>query len=591
MRTKTTIAGLIGLFTTVLVGTLVLALAGCAPVSTPAPADIPSASVAREPLLIPASTPTSALPARLPTPTATPIIHTYGPPPFSFAPVPLEQRIYFAPTIVRAALLSGEPSIETVVGNPGVAPTYKAVHRYQFNVIEYLRGGGPEEITVRYRSNDAYLTEEEAWGIAKRSFEFRNASWDDREAVLFLIGQNQSGVSGASGQQPQTFQFPTWAWGEFQYTVDTLNRVWLPSAQASGAAGQSADEEARSYLTGNSAGDAGGVTGSGETSSRISLAELRSKITAASADLLAGREIEGYEECLDRKFAYEQDRHAEAIRGESSQQYEVREEIESGAAWWTEVDRLRFASYEVAGKEYNRIWLEGADKALFFAEIDDDDKDYRNGFSELVATARPLPAGVYRAEIHGQHALYIPCNFVPGDAHDPLVVTVTAPPGTPHEAFFDPIAIGSAIGADGTNGVLKPTEFTANGTATAIQSLKWDPTGIVTLTLSSNASLDGLALDFIALEGTVALTLPVSSAKTDGAAGTLRWSMLNSPWRAGDQLMLRIRNADPGPTAPPTPTPTPTPTATATSTPTAIPTSTPTPTTLPDAPPGPVSGQ
>ena len=530
--------------------------------------------------LLPSATLTSA---KLPTPTVMPRMHTHGPPPFSFAPVPLEQRIYFAPTIVRATLLNGEPTVESVPIGQGVAPIYKAAHIFRFSVVEYLRGDGPSEVTVRHQSNGSFVSESDAWGIAKRSFEGRNASWDDREAVLFLVGQSATGVAGASGQQTQLFQFPDWAWGEFQYTIDTLNKVWLPSAQAPGVSGQSGDRGSRSYLTGYRGDGAGGAAGSGGTSSSISLADLRAQIAAADADLLAGRK--GYEECLYRKFAREQDLQAEAITGNVFQPHEVHVSIESNAAWWTEVSRIDYERYEIS-TGYNRIWLEGADKDFFFAEIEDEDKDFRNGFAEIVATARPLPARVYRASIYGQHALLIPCDYDPR-SYNILIVTVTAPEGTIHEAFFDPVAIGSAIGADGANGALEPSAFTANGTSTSLQSLKWHSSGIITLTLSPNASLSGLALDFIALDGSVALTLPASAAKTDAAAGTVTWSSAAAPWRAGDQLMLRIRNA--AATTEPTPTATATPTATPTPTPTA--TATPTPTAAPAPPPGPVSGQ
>ena len=46
-----------------------------------------------------------------------------------------------------------------------------------------------------------------------------------------------------------------------------------------------------------------------------------------------------------------------------------------------------------------------------------------------------------------------------------VFVTVTAPTGTLHEAFFDPVAIGTTIGADGTNGVLKPNTRSRRPTA------------------------------------------------------------------------------------------------------------------------------
>ena len=75
-----------------------------------------------------------------------------------------------------------------------------------------------------------------------------------------------------------------------------------------------------------------------------------------------------------------------------------------------------------------------------------------------------------------------------------------------HEAFFDPVSIGSGVGADASNGVLALTAFTVGSTNTSLQSLKWE-SGSATLTLSALASLSGHTLDFIALDGTVALTL------------------------------------------------------------------------------------
>ena len=117
-------------------------------------------------------------------------------------------------------------------------------------------------------------------------------------------------------------------------------------------------------------------------------------------------------------------------------------------------------------------------------------------------------------------------------------VTVTAPASTLHETFFDPVAIGTAVGADGTNGVLKPTDFTVGGVSTALQSLKWE-SGTLTLELNPAAALSGHALDFIALEGSVALSLDGGAATASG--GTLTWSVPDQPWQAGDLLMLRIR--------------------------------------------------
>ena len=108
-----------------------------------------------------------------------------------------------------------------------------------------------------------------------------------------------------------------------------------------------------------------------------------------------------------------------------------------------------------------------------------------------------------------------------------------------HEAFFDPVAIGAGVGADGTNGVLKPAAFTVGGASATITSLKWEA-GAVTMELNPSASLAGHAIDFIALDGSVTSTLSFDDA-TQGGGGALTWSVANQPWNAGDKLMLRVR--------------------------------------------------
>ena len=553
------------------------------------------------PAAIPAVTPTIGASTQTPsllTPTSTPKMMLYQPPEITYVPASLESNLYLVPVIVRAPLVRGEPAIQSVESGTGVAPTYRATHLFRFDVAEYIRGKGESEINVRHLSNSGYLTQAEAWDAARMSFANRNSFWDDREAVLFLI--EQSGTitvdrNGVATPQNSNYRFTDWVWGEFQYTVDTLNRAWLPSVQASGPTGQSVDSAAQFYLIGDQTG-AGGATGNGNTSSSISLTSLRSRVASADNEMKEGEQIAGYERCIKARFEVERYYQSEEFAlGRQWTPGEKDWEIPSGSPTRTQIRKQEFGTEEALrfGVGYGRFWLSGRDKDLYFAAVGDTDQDYSNGYYRLIETARPLVAKTYRFSSHSQRAEFVPCNYIPSRAYIVHRVTVTAPPGTVHEAFFDPVAIGSAIGADATNGALKPTEFTANGAATAMQGLKWDTTGIVTLTIRPNASLGGLALDFIALDGSVALTLPASSAKTDSTAGTLKWSMLNSPWQAGDKLMLRIRNAtsSPTPTATPTPTPAPAPPPSPTPTPTLIPSPTPTPTALPDPPPGGVSGQ
>ena len=53
-----------------------------------------------------------------------------------------------------------------------------------------------------------------------------------------------------------------------------------------------------------------------------------------------------------------------------------------------------------------------------------------------------------------------------------------APDGVVHEAFFDPVAVGTAVGADAVNGVLQPKSFTVGGSSVALSSLKWQGSAV-----------------------------------------------------------------------------------------------------------------
>ena len=237
-------------------------------------------------------------------------------------------------------------------------------------------------------------------------------------------------------------------------------------------------------------------------------------------------------------------------------------------------------------------WLGGRDRDLFTVATTTPER-FPNSVLHHVTTARPIPAGEYRINFHVISPEQVICGgnseFVKITPED--YVHVTAPAGVLHEAFFDPVTIGSAVGADATNGVLYPAAFTVGGASATITSLKWEA-GTATMELDPSASLAGHAIDFIALDGSVSLTLSFDDATRSG--GALTWSAASQPWQAGDLLMLRIRSTNvviTPPTATPTPTPTPTaaPTATPTATPTPAATPTPTPTPTPTSTPTPTT--
>ena len=72
---------------------------------------------------------------------------------------------------------------------------------------------------------------------------------------------------------------------------------------------------------------------------------------------------------------------------------------------------------------------------------------------------------------------------------------------------------------------------------TAISSVLWT-NGTLKVGLSPVAGFSGHHLDFIAADGTLAYTVAVDDATRTG--DTLSWAVADSPWEAGDKMMVRL---------------------------------------------------
>ena len=405
----------------------------------------------------------------------------------------VEERIYDSDVVVRASLQSAEPG------------------KLRFRAIEYLKGTGPADFVVNADTSG------------------RDTKWDKLEAVLFL--SRAPAEPGAAAAGPE-FVFTEAHYKKPPgYTIDTLDPAWLPAqATPSGASGASAG--AAVFVT-----DSGVATG-GSTET-ISLADLRSKIAWVSGgdDV---RDAAAYDLCVRSVFGWVQFyRDHEAYYGRPFTPAQFEKQLASGTATGTLV--ADYGAVRTAG--YDTVWLTGADAALFRTRLIDNDGLAYNGYSQDTRTVRPLPGGVYTFSSHVQGYEYTPCNFKPegGTGQAGWTITVVKPAGTVHEAFFDPVAIGSDVGADGSNGVLKPNAFGHNSATTTIGSIRWGRQQ-VTVTSSQAALPANHHVDFIALDGTVALRLDVDDATqtTSGSVRTLTWGVCARPWSAGDKLMLRL---------------------------------------------------
>ncbi len=467
--------------------------------------------------------------------------------PRSESPAPLRLRIFEASAIVRASLISsaagavrysealgldldGEPltSFNVIFDKlgPGGWPEdgeYRAAHTFRFRVIEYLKGSGASEIAVTARTFSTRGTEEQALQVATDSLGERDTSRDGHEAILFLWEPASDGASTDAFYFLRSGPYPS-----LHYTIDTMNRVWLPAKDPPAAEGESStsDDSALLFFTGDP---------SEATPSTMSLRDLRSEITAVDALIAAGDGTEEYRECLGEMWRYEH-----VFQGERRVPPESAHQLASGTPAGTVVHLYSGDDY---GPRYNRKLIQGVDKDLFRAvRVDDDDRP-DNGYRIGDAIARPLPAGMYRYKSYYQDYAFIPCNFVPYNWYRIRYVTVTAPAGVLHELFFDPVTVGTTVAADAANGVLKPASFTdANGASATIEGISYE-SSTVEVEVDPNDALGGHILDIIELDGTVSLSLDVFDATVDAANDTLSWSVSSQPWEDGDKLMVRIREA------------------------------------------------
>ena len=361
----------------------------------------------------------------------------------------VEHQIFHSATIVRATL---ESATAAVVAEPDDGG-YRPVQELRFTTHEYLKGTGPATLLVAVRGGDTYATEAGARAAADFAIARRVTTWDNRQAVLFLraahptyapVGSGATETTVAAGALAFTVSNPDqspWA-----YSVDTLSRAWLP-ARDPPAAGVTPT----AFIT----------DGTQTPPPTIALADLRSQIETLAADLTSAEAVAGYTLCIEKRMI--RLRHRRAVPWTPFQESAT---LSSGSTAGTEVSRETNAYREPV---YNRFWLSGEDAALFQPEIIDDDGQSSTGYVEQLRTTRPLPAGEYEMRYNFHIYEFFPCKFVPLDGYTEVTVTVTAPAGTVHEAFFDPAALGSGVvGRDAAQGVLAPAAVgTAGGSAGA----------------------------------------------------------------------------------------------------------------------------
>ena len=475
--------------------------------------------------------------------------------------VSLDERILRSTIIARATMKSVSPRAR---GHHTPIEYFPILH-FTFDVHEYLKGSGNSLLTAAIVISCQNLgdcrptTKQEAIDYANSWISDKsNRWWEDRESIIFLTEDKLINSETSAQSDSIIYKFIHWVdyrnpvynyafthepyFGGDEYSIlSERNRVWLPAtAESSGASGAS---ESR-FMLGETPKDLyqdQGVARSSSFDTDISLSDLKSRVKAVADMVKQGEDVAVYEECLRQKYSAFRSPH-----GPYTREFQVRVALWAGRV----VD-----SSVYAGDEYDIFFLEGDDKRFFEFDIRDADDDPFNGYSGRLKTTRPLVRGDYSVMYHRMSGSIMPCiDASAGGRRDVPVadvtwtIRVTAPARTLHEAFFDPVAIGAAVGADSANGILTPAAFPATNAAAQIRRIDWASDAVTIEIANPPASLANHHIDFIALDGAIALRLAFGDAAIAdaGAVRAFSWGVCGRPWDAGDMLMLRISESAPG---------------------------------------------
>ena len=446
-------------------------------------------------------------------------------------------------------------SSEVIVDSDG---KHRVALKFNLEVHEYLKGTGPSNIVAVW-VDDSYDTQAEAedrkaailggredpWG---RSVQ-RDAQWDDREAVIFLYGEGSGFGASLDGQLKLADHFllyvaDPYSPDDFYSLHSREQKRWLPASSVTASGASSGDD--REFLL--DVPPAAGASGANSSSAAptITLSNLKKRILEVMAKLNGGDGSEAYKQCVREKYqSLREERYFRELDGSDLYgRSPMKNELTSGQPANTVLHQRQNHGIYLSQKA--KTWFEGRDATLFIVvqgeptpvDYDGDGRftAAKDGivFTETFMASRPLPSGEYKFDLKEVWSPYFLCNY---EISLDWTVTVTAPAGTAYETMFDPTAVDGAVKAAS---VLKP--YTAPGADTAtVSDISWK-SGTLKIKFDPVTAHTGHVLNFIDIDGDVALSLALSGATVDAAAKTLSWSVSSQPWKVGDKMMVRIHD-------------------------------------------------
>ena len=437
------------------------------------------------------------------------------------------EKIASSDAIIRAEVASVSAVVDSfsiigIDGEPEPAVFARGL-AYTLTVHEYLKGsGGNQVVAVVLDKAKKYATKAEADAGTTDHIATRDTRWEDREGLFFLwdwrIGMP------VSTKQTDQYSLGAIRGGSGLYDLYTVgskhNKRWLPLESSSSSDTRSEETTTdRTYVL---------TLGESTTATTtITLTQVKTDVSTIASEIADGDGTAEYERCVYEKYA-DLRRNVNRLIYLASRDIVSDPptfEVESGLAEGTRVN-----SQAINSRSSTSGSLEGDDADLF--KVDP---------VGVVKMLRPLPTGQYRWVYLERYPWLEPCDAPIAESTKQrysYFVDVVAPRGTDHEAFFDPVTVGTVVLADDTNGQLAPSSF---GTTT-ISSISYE-SNEVTVTVDPVNGLSRRHLDFISMDGSLALSLEVADAKVDATNMTLTWPTTSDPWASGDTLMLRVYGA------------------------------------------------
>lgn len=476
--------------------------------------------------------------------------------------LPLSHLVARSGAIARVRLLN----VGENVRRPGSTEAYAVKMKFEFEVIEWLRGGNDARFItggVGMKYAEGRSLEEARWK-AKYYFDERDSRFDNREAVVFFqrsatVGPNHYSIGwieDADGHSPETWQ------------------RWLPSATAGVVSGASGEQK---FLIGVMGSKSSSSVSGASDGRGISLNELRGLAGLSEGELeKRNRSVMGYavvNESTSEKMDIDHFAAISNTRGEDNWIVLIWNNLgtaESGVEGYRILRRKQSDAnfIELADIPANTLTDPYEDRRDIQPETkyiyrlraygaNGDIADARIAITTVAAlepldpsTATPTPTPTATPTL----APTVPATQTPTPTQTAMATLEPMPTHTP-TATYEPPPPGGVTGQGDDAPTPTPTS-TATSTPEATPTHSPTPTSTATLEPSVTHTP----------EPTPTQTL------TSTATGTPEAMPTHSPTPTATATL------EPAATHTPEPTPTPTPTSTATSAPEATPTHTPTPT-------------